>query len=304
MSESELGVLRVAIVGAGRLGIALGSALQQAGLELVAASSRSAEGQSRAAARLGVAVFSHPREVVGQDPELIVVCTPDDAVHSVVRELAEAIAPLAGRPTIVHTSGSVSLEALDPAARLGCEVLALHPLMTVTADAPASVLQGAAAAITASTMPARTLGHALAHAAEMIPFDLADERRALYHAAAALAANATVTLLESAESLARAAGAPEAVARYGMARLASMAIARVEAVGATAALTGPIARGDVGTVAAQLDAIEQYAHERSDLFRAAGEATVALAMTAGRIDIDTARRIDGLLSSHHESRSM
>ncbi len=186
MSESELGLLRVAIVGAGRLGTALGRALQQAGLELIAASSRSAAGQSRAAAALDVPVFSHPAEVLGQAPELVLVCTPDDAVPATIRELADAIATGgAQRPTLLHTSGSVSLEAMEPAARLGCEVLALHPLMTVADGAPAGVLTGAAAAVTAATMPARTLGHALAHAAGMIPFDLPDERRALYHAAAA-----------------------------------------------------------------------------------------------------------------------
>ena len=302
MSESELGLLRVAIVGAGRLGIALGLALQQAGLELVAASSRSPEGQSRAAQALGVAVFSQPGEVIGQSPDLVLLCTPDDAVATSVRELAEAMAPRQGRPTLVHTSGSVALDALDPAERLGCEVLAMHPLMTVMGGDASDVLHGAAAAVTASTLAARTLGHALAHAAEMVPFDLPDERRALYHAAAALAANATVALMDAADALARAAGAPDAVARHGMARLARTAIDRVEAVGSASALTGPIARGDVGTVAMQLDAIEQFAHARGDLFRATAVATVGLAMHAGRIDIDTARRIDGLLASHHPDR--
>jgi predicted short-subunit dehydrogenase-like oxidoreductase (DUF2520 family) len=229
---------RIAIVGSGRLGTALTPALRSAG--------HSVSGP-------------HGRDFDGAGHDLVLLCVPDG-------EIANAAAAIVAGPVVGHCSGATGLAALGER-----DALALHPLMTVTPDG--AEFAGAGCAVAGTSERSLELARRLATDLGMKAFELADEDRALYHAAASVASNFLVTLEGAAERLAAEAGVP----RSALAPLVRASVENWAAAGAQRALTGPIARGDEATVARQRDAIEARAPELIELFDALADATRALA---------------------------
>lgn len=181
--------------------------------------------------------------------ELMVIATRDDVIRAVAESIAGRIAPAAGSGA-VHMSGLVPTTALSPLADAGYEVGTFHPLQTLpTADAGAARLKGAWAGITAGSL--RDKLFELATSIGMTPFDVTDDNKALYHAAAAAAANFPLASLAMSSDLFADAGVPFAAARP----LVEAIVANAFEMGPRAALTGPVARGDVETVARQMTAV-------------------------------------------------
>ena len=152
-------------------------------------------------------------------------------------------------------------------------MFSLHPLMTVTAQTPASAFAGAGAAVAGSSPQMRDLARALAALLGMRPIEIAPEDRAAYHAAASIASNFLVTLEGAAERLAAAVG----MEREDLLPLVRATVENWSRLGAEAALTGPVARGDERTVAAQRQAIAERAPDLLALFDTMVDATRALA---------------------------
>jgi predicted short-subunit dehydrogenase-like oxidoreductase (DUF2520 family) len=199
----------------------------------------------------------------------VLIATPDAAIEAVAAAIAPGLEP---GSLVVHCSGARGLDALAPirAARPDVETGALHPLQTFAAADPARLV-GAWAAVAGP--------HAVAELALELglrPFVVPDAQRAAYHAAAAVASNHVVALLGQVARIAESAGVP--VDAFWP--LVDATVANVEARGAAGALTGPVARGDVATVATHLHAIDPV--ER-DAYRTM--ALAALALT-GRDDAD------------------
>ena len=180
--------------------------------------------------------------------DLLVIATRDGAIAAVASVLA------AGGPEIdsaVHVSGLTPVTVLDPLRRQGMRTGSFHPLQTLpNPEAGAARLAGAYIAITAEE-PLRTQLEQLAADIGATPFRLEDKDKALYHAAAAAAANFPLAALAMAEDLFAEAGVPWDAARP----LVEAVVANAFDLGPRAALTGPVARGDVSTVAAQLEAV-------------------------------------------------
>jgi predicted short-subunit dehydrogenase-like oxidoreductase (DUF2520 family) len=229
---------RLAIIGRGRLGNALASALRDAGVDVIGPLGRGAD---------------------GAEADAVLLCVPD-------AEIARAAALIAPGRLVGHCSGATRLDVLTPH-----EAFSLHPLMTVTRSGAA--FAGAGAAIAGNTPRALTLARSLANALGMRAVQVADEDRTAYHAAASIASNFLVTLQAAAERLAGVAGVDRAM----LAPLVRAAVDNWAALGAEHALTGPVARGDEVTVAAQRAAIEEHAEELLPLFDALADATRALA---------------------------
>ena len=230
----------IAVVGAGRLGTALAAALRAAGLSVT--------GPLR-------------REPALEGATVVLLCVPDG-------EIAAAAAAVAEGPIVGHCSGATTLEPLA-----GHEALGLHPLMTVPAGSPPEVFRGASAAVDGSTPRALAAAEELARRLGMRPMRVAPEDRAAYHAAASIASNFVVTLEAAAERLAATAG----VDRAALAPLVRAAVETWAELGPERALTGPIARGDEGTVARQREAVLARTPELAPLFDALVDATRALA---------------------------
>ena len=234
---------RLAIVGRGRLGSALAAALRHAGYELNGPLGRGAT-------------------AAGADAVLL--CVPDT-------QIALAAASLAGGALVGHCSGATGLDVLAPR-----EAFSLHPLMTVTAEG--ARFAGAGAAVGGSTPYALALAANLARELGMIPVAVEDPDRVAYHAAASIASNFLITLEGAAERLASSAGVERAL----LVPLVRAAVENWARLGSQRALTGPVARGDEATVAAQRAAVAQRAADLLPLFDAMVDATRALAAGTAR----------------------
>ena len=171
-------------------------------------------------------------------PAVVLLCVPD-------RAIAEVAARIEPGPWVGHVSGGTPLAALAPHARR----FSVHPLQTFTHDRGPEQLDGAWAAVTGETDAARAVGVELAETLGLRPFVLADERRALYHAGAAIASNYLVTLRRAAGELLAAAGVPEEALDPLMRRVIENGFQ----------LTGPIERGDWETVERHRAAIAEHA---------------------------------------------
>jgi predicted short-subunit dehydrogenase-like oxidoreductase (DUF2520 family) len=206
--------------------------------------------------RVGSAIAARLEErgvsVRDDGAELVLLCVPDRAIP----EVARSIEPGAW---VAHTSGATPLAALDPHARR----FGLHPLQTFVLGGGAAQLDGSYAAVTADTDEGRARGFALANTLGLSPFALADEARPLYHAGAAIASNYLVTLHAVASQLFEEAGAPPEALVPLMRRTIENGFE----------LTGPIARGDWGTVDAHLQAIRRVRPELEPVYEVLAEAT-------------------------------
>jgi predicted short-subunit dehydrogenase-like oxidoreductase (DUF2520 family) len=189
----------------------------------------------------------------------VLLCVPD-------HEIAAASALVAPGPLVGHCSGATGLDALGQH-----EGFSLHPLMTVTGEG--TNFTDAGAAIAGSTPRALRFARQLADALEMRPAEIADTDRAAYHAAASIASNFVVTLEAAAERIAQTAG----VDRELLVPLVRATVENWAAMGAERALTGPVARGDQATVAAQRAAVAERAGDLLPLFDTLVQATRALA---------------------------
>jgi predicted short-subunit dehydrogenase-like oxidoreductase (DUF2520 family) len=189
-------------------------------------------------------------------PALVLLCVPDRAIAEVAPEI------LVG-PWIAHVSGATRLGALDPHTRR----FGLHPLQSFSKERGAEQLDGVWGAVTAETDEARAVGWWLAETLGLRPFALGDDRRAAYHAGAAMASNYLVTLRAAARSLLDAAGVPpEAL---------DPLIRGVMDTGFE--LTGPIARGDWETVERHLAVIRAERPELEELYVVLAAATARIA---------------------------
>jgi predicted short-subunit dehydrogenase-like oxidoreductase (DUF2520 family) len=242
-SKTESAPLSVGVVGAGRLGTAFVAGLRASGLEVDGPAGR------------------------GEVPrgEAIVLCVPDAEIRAAAQVVAGA-AHFVG-----HTSGVTPLAALEPAGGR----FALHPLQTFSDGSGG--FEGAGCAIAGSTQEALGVAESLAQALGMRAFEIDDEQRGAYHAAASIASNFLVTLEGAAERVAGGAGLAPDEARALLAPLVRRTVENWVAAGPERALTGPVARGDEDTVAAQRQAVVESAPELLALFDQLVERTRELA---------------------------
>jgi predicted short-subunit dehydrogenase-like oxidoreductase (DUF2520 family) len=244
---------RVGVVGAGRVGTALAGALREAGVAV--------EGP---AGRGEVPAGCHA----------VVLCVPDAEIRAAAAAVA-GVAPLVG-----HTSGATPLAALAPA---GGAAFGLHPLQTFAAGAIGlSAFEGAGCAIAGSSERALAFAADLARTLGMTAFEIDDEGRAAYHAAASLASNFLVTLQAAAERVAGGAGLEPEEARRLLVPLLRRTVDNLAELGPEGALTGPVARGDHETVAAQRRALEETAPALLDLFDVLVHHTRVLSSTGAK----------------------
>ena len=283
-------MLRVGVVGAGRVGSTLAAALRRAGHENVAVSAVSDASVRRARRYLpGVAIRTPPEVVAAAD--LVLLTVPDDVLPGLVTGLAETGAAWAGR-LVAHASGRHGLAVLDPAVRAGALPLALHPVMTFTGR-PDDLdrMAGISFGVTAPDS-LRLAAEALVLEMGGEPVFIAEERRGLYHAALASAANHLVTLVVQAADLLREAGVDQPARMLGP--LLQAALDNALDLG-DAALTGPVARGDADTVASHVEALRAAAPQALPAYLALARLTADRALAAGTLSAPDAQRLLGVL---------
>jgi predicted short-subunit dehydrogenase-like oxidoreductase (DUF2520 family) len=283
--------LTVGVVGAGRVGPALAASLQLAGHRPVAVSAVSQASRRRAGQLLPDVPVMPPAEVL-QRSDLVLLTVPDDALPGLVTGLADTGSVRPGQ-LLVHTSGRYGTRVLDPALRAGALPLALHPAMTFTGT-PVDVqrLAGCSFGVTAPE-ELRLAAEALVIEMGGEPEWIAEENRPLYHAALALGANHLVTLVAQSMELLSAAGvsAPDRM----LGPLLGAALDNALRSG-DAALTGPVARGDAGTVAAHVTELRRHAPQTVAGYLAMARATADRALAHGLLKPELAEDLLGVLA--------
>ncbi|MDX6196920.1 MAG: hypothetical protein QOJ79_71 [Actinomycetota bacterium] len=284
--------LSVGVVGTGRVGAVLGAALAQAGHQVVAVSAVSESSVRRAAALLpGVPVVA--ADEVPRQADLVLLTVPDDALADLVSGLAHTGALRAGQ-LVAHTSGLHGLAVLEPATRRGGLPLALHPVLPFTGtEVDLARLSGASFGVT-SPEPLRPIAESLVVEMGGEPVWLPDDMRPLWHAALAHGSNHLVTLVASAADLLRQAGVEEP--GRVLAPLLGAALDGSLRAG-DAVLTGPVSRGDAGTVRAHLDVLAKVAPEVLPAYVAMARLTADRALAAGRLDPNAAGALLEVLGS-------
>lgn len=246
---------RLAVVGAGRAGRSIASAATAAGLDVRLAGREDALGACRAS-------------------EAALLCVPDGEIADACVTATASVPPLR---FVGHVSGATTLDALSAASDAGAQAFSLHPLQTIP-DAHTDLV-GAPCAIAGSTPGARALARELADRLQMRAFEVPEDARDAYHAAAAMASNLLVALEESAAELMDEAGV-DGSGRELLAPLVLRSAANWAERGGIA-LTGPIARGDAATVERHLKALRATAPELVPVYEALAERARAIARRQG-----------------------
>ena len=259
--------LKVGVISGGRVGTAIGAALERADHVVVACSAISAASRRLSERRLpDTPVLSVPD--VADQAELLLLTVPDSELSGIVSGLAATGAVRPGT-IVAHTSGANGIGVLAPLTAQGCTPLAIHPAMTFTGgDEDLARLGDTCFGITAADETGYAIAQSLVLEIGGEPFGVREEARTLYHAALAHGSNHVVTLIADAVEALRAAltgqellgqerpgDAPGGLAERIIGPLARAALENTLQRG-QAALTGPVARGDAAAVAAHLAALD------------------------------------------------
>jgi predicted short-subunit dehydrogenase-like oxidoreductase (DUF2520 family) len=282
----------VAVIGPGRMGLALGGALVQAGaVERLTFFGRTPEPPPHPLFESGDAAYATGYGPLSDDTSILLLAVPDDAIHDVANQVARAGA--APSPCVaLHLSGALSTDVMAPLHTAGFTVGSLHPLQTVADPwSGATRLRGCAYAI-AGEPGALTAARRMVAALDGQPLVIPPALRPLYHAAAVFASNYVLVAAAAVARTLAEAGIPEDDAVAAALPLMRGTMDNLEQLGLAAALTGPVARGDVDTVRLHLSRLSP--RERN-LYSALGMETVQLARAVG-LDPDRAAALESLLS--------
>jgi len=282
----------IGIVGAGAVGTALGVALSRGGWPIHAVASRDPGRRERFRSLVEVSrVFADPEPIL-DEVELIILAVPDDSIAP----LAASLRMYSGQ-AMVHTSGALGAEVLAPAMAAGTQIGAFHPLVAF-ADTERAVLalHGATVAIEGDDQLAGMLAD-MAEAVGATAVRLAEGSKAAYHAAAVLAAGGFVALLDAIAELGRVAGLDEAGSLTVYGPLIEGTLGNARALGIRAALTGPMTRGDVGTLVAHLATLRAHAPGVLELYVAAARREIELAEDRGALAPEVSNEMRAALAS-------
>lgn len=283
----------IVIIGAGIVGIAVGATLQSRGYKIAAVAAKTQTSLDRASSYMDARATNDVAEAAAMG-DLIFITTSDDYIKDVCDDIG-ARGGFSPDDIVFHMSGALSLSALGAAKHYGAQVGCMHPIQTfATVESAIETLPGSVFGVTAED-------EALAVAVELIDalggdkVLINDDDKAVYHAAACIVSNYLVSLTYVAELLYSEIGVPAETARRAYLSLAEGTVANVRKLRPVAALTGPIARGDVGTVAGHIEALERTTPWALPMYLAMGLLTVRVASDKGTIDENAALELTRLL---------
>jgi predicted short-subunit dehydrogenase-like oxidoreductase (DUF2520 family) len=290
--------LRFSLAGPGKVGLSLAHWLLACGGELVGVAARRLEAAEEAATTLGAGRPTLLADLDSSGQDLLLVAVSDAALVEVAHELGE-------RPqarVVLHPSGVLGVETLDPIRKGGSAIGGLHPLRAFP-DASHRLEEAGESVFGIGGDPAATsMAQRLARACEAETVELTDDSRATYHLAASLAAGGVMTLLATADQLATNAGLSRSVVR-GYLQLAHQALDQAErGLDPAAVITGPVARGDTETLALHLAALATQSPKITELLVALSRATLEQRERVGMAP-EEAAEIRSILANSMERKS-
>jgi len=288
--------MRFAIVGPGKVGTAMARLLAGAGHAFVGAAGRRTESARAACERVGGGIATTNARDVTAEADLVLITTPDDAIHGACDDMSEAGGVRPGS-VVAHCSGVHPSDILRSARAAGAHVGSLHPLQTLaTVEAAIEALPGSYCCIEGDAKAVAVLER-IARDLRLHAVTIPTEAKAAYHAACCMCSNYLVALENAAARLMQAAGMPRDDALQALLPLVRATVSNLEKVGIPDCLTGPIARGDVATVRLHLDAIGECAPGLLPLYRTLGSETILVARAKGTLDAGRARQMAALLDA-------
>jgi predicted short-subunit dehydrogenase-like oxidoreductase (DUF2520 family) len=290
--------LRFSLAGPGKVGLSLAHWLLSCGGELVGVAARHSGKAEEAATTLGAGRPMRLADLGTSGQDLLVVAVSDAALTEVAQMLGER----SQATVVLHPSGVLGVEALDPLRKGGSAIGGLHPLRAFP-EASRQVDEAGEVVFGVGGDPAAvSLAQRLAGAWGAQTVELTDDSRAIYHLAASLAAGGVMTLLATADQLATSAGLSRSVVR-GYLQLAHQALDQAERdLDPAAVITGPVARGDTSTLALHLAALAAESPQTTELLVALSRATLEQRERVGMAPKE-AREIRSILANSMERKS-
>ncbi len=283
--------LDIGVIGTGRVGAVIGAALNRAGHKVVAVSAVSDLSRLRAESLLPSAKIL-PIDQVVKDRDLILLTVPDDVLPELVNGLAKTNSVSPGS-FVIHTSGRLGIDVLQPLTEQGCLPLAIHPVMTFTGTSvDLNRLSGCPFGVTAPDS-LRPVAEALVVEIGGEPIWVPEKNRNLYHTALAFGANNLITIVNETVDLLAQAGIENPTDLVTPLLNASLDNALRNS---DAALTGPISRGDVSTVSAHIAELKKLSPATLAAYKAMGRLTLDRALEAGLISATQAQALLDVLS--------
>jgi predicted short-subunit dehydrogenase-like oxidoreductase (DUF2520 family) len=282
-------MLKIGFIGAGTVATTLAIGLNNKGYPVVAISSRRQESARNLAHRIsGCRAYSNNQDVA-DNTELVFITTPDDIIASVAAEVKWHPGQ-----SVVHCSGAYSTDILEPARKSGSLIGAFHPLQTFASSKQENI-SGITFTLEAEEPLLTTLKDmATALGGNWIELKAGD--KVLYHAAAVFACNYLVTLVKIATDLWQSFNIPPEQATQALLPLLRGTINNIDDIGIPQCLTGPIARGDYGTINKHLNALQKVAPELVTTYQELGLKTIPIALAKGRIDQKQVEELEEILS--------
>ncbi len=283
-------MLKIGFIGAGTVGTALAVLLSSKGYPVVAVASRSlTSAQNLAKQVTGCRVFD-VKQAAADAAELVFITTPDDAIGRVASEIRWHTGQ-----SVVHCSGAASTDILEPARKAGAMVGGFHPLQTFAGVKQAiENIPGSTFAIEAEGPLLSTLKQ-MAAAVDCHSIELKASDKVVYHAAAVFACNYLVTIVKLATDLWQTFSVPPDQATRALLPLLRGTLHNIATVGIPQCLTGPIARGDTGTIKKHLDALQKTAPALLPTYKELGRQTIPIAVAKGKINERQAKELQEVL---------
>jgi len=283
-------MLKLGFIGAGTAGTALSVRLSSKGYHVAAVSSRSQTSARNLAQTIsGCRAFNSNQEVA-DTAELIFITTPDDAIASVASQMQWH----AGQ-SVVHCSGADSTDILEPARRMGAQVGVFHPLQTFASVSQAIENMPGSTFVIEAEEPLLSILKDMANALGGSWVELKASDKVIYHAAAVIASNYMVTIVKLATDLWQTFAIPPHQATQALLPLLRGTINNIDTIGIPQCLTGPIARGDTGTIKKHLKALQKIAPAVLSTYRELGLQTIPIALAKGRINQQQAQELQAIL---------
>jgi predicted short-subunit dehydrogenase-like oxidoreductase (DUF2520 family) len=282
-------IVKVGFIGAGTVGSALAIRLSQEGYQVVAVSSLGNTSARQLAKVIGCLASENNQGVVDA-ADLVFITTPDDVIAAVTDELQWS-----NTQSVVHCSGADSTQSLEPARKVGAQVGVIHPLQTFASTKEAiENMAGSTFALEAEE-PLLTILKRVANVLGGHWIELASKDKVIYHAAAVMACNYLVTLIKLATDLWQTFNIPPQEAIQAMLPLIRGTIHNIEKVGIPQCLTGPVARGDTGTINKHIEGLQNVAPSILPTYLELGLQTIPVALAKGRINQQQAQDLQEIM---------
>lgn len=278
--------INLCVIGAGRVGTTVSYTLAEKELpniKLKAISSRSMESLNRAKKILGSkaagVIFTRENSKAVSLANCILICTPDDVINSVCSDIFKDKSKDFKNYYAIHFSGSKSLEVLNSARAAGAEIASIHPLKSFASIEEAiKSLPGTIFGITYSSTESKKMAEFLVKSLGGEIIEVENNKKPLYHAAACVASNYLVTLINYAVLIHKKMGIKPEDSLKGLMGLVEDTVSNIKKMGTEKSLTGPIARGDVGTIKEHVKSFNEFfSKEDSALYRMMGIETSKIA---------------------------